>query len=234
LKNLLASKLKICLIVIPSYNINEKSLSWGLDKIINIIDLIYSLNENLFFFINSHLQNGFFNFTMPIITNLGSEFCGVAICLIIWVFAMIKKNEQLRKLAVIGIIALCLVSIIVSIIKFSVAEPRPFVTLKNVHLLETEIDPFSFPSGHTTNAFALTIVFGLNRKISIFKKPLKLIWFLIPLAAIVGFSRIYIGVHYPLDVLVGAIIGIILGLIAIKLGNTFLKIKKTKSGNDYH
>jgi len=159
---------------------------------------------------------------MPIITNLGSEYFGVAICLIIWVIAVISNNKPLRKLAVIGILALFFVTFVVSILKISVAEPRPYETLNNVHLLVNEIDPFSFPSGHTTNVFALATVFGLNWKISIFKKSLKLIWVLIPVAAIVGFSRIYIGVHYPLDVLFGALIGIILGLIATKIGKTYL------------
>jgi undecaprenyl-diphosphatase len=122
-----------------------------------------------------------------------------------------------------GIVTLFLVTIVVAILKFSIAEPRPVIALKNVHLLVSEIDPYSFPSGHTTNAFALATVFGLNWKIPIFKRTVKLIWILIPIAAIVGFSRIYIGVHYPLDVLCGAIIGIILGVIATKIGKNYLK-----------
>ena len=158
---------------------------------------------------------------MPIITDLGSQFFVVAFCLIVLAIAMVKNNEPLRKVAIVGLIALCLVSIIVLMLKFSIAEPRPFVALKNVNLLVIEIDPFSFPSGHTTNSFALATVFGLNWQIPFLKKKLKLIWLLIPLASIVGFSRIYVGVHYPIDVLVGAIIGIILGLIAIKIGKRF-------------
>lgn len=194
-----------------------------MNKINTITDLLYTLNVNLFYFINLQLQNSFFNFVMPIITNLGSEPFGIAICLILLTIGMATKNRSLQKLAILGIIALLITSIIVLIIKISVAEPRPFITLKNVHLLVVEKDPYSFPSGHTTNAFALATAFGLNWKIQFFKKNIKLIWFLIPLAAIIGFSRIYIGVHYPFDVLFGAIIGIIIGLIVTKIGNTYLK-----------
>lgn len=194
-----------------------------MDKINIIADLLYSLNVNIFYFINLQLQNSFFNFIMPIITNLGSEPFGIAICFILLSFGIISKNESLQKLAIIGMITLLLTSIIVLTLKISIAEPRPFVTLKNVHLLVTENDPYSFPSGHSTNAFALATAFGLNWKIHIFKKEVRLIWFLLPLAAIIGFSRIYIGVHYPFDVLIGAIIGITVGLIVIKIKNTYLK-----------
>jgi len=160
---------------------------------------------------------------MPLITNLGSGPFGIAICLFLLTLGITTKNKPLQKLVIIGIVAILITSIIVSLLKISVAEPRPFITLKNIHLLVIEKDPYSFPSGHTANAFALATAFGLNWKIHIFKKNVRLIWLLIPVAAIIGFSRIYIGVHYPVDVLVGGIIGITTGLIATKIGNIYLK-----------
>lgn len=53
-------------------------------------------------------------------------------------------------------------------------------------------------------------------------KYTKLVWILIPIATLIGFSRIYIGVHYPFDMVAGAIIGIICGLIATKIVNCYL------------
>jgi undecaprenyl-diphosphatase len=62
----------------------------------------------------------------------------------------------------------------------------------------------SFPSGHSTVAFACALVLSLS--VSRFR------WALFALAALIGFSRVYVGVHYPFDVLAGAVLGLAIGL----------------------
>jgi undecaprenyl-diphosphatase len=159
---------------------------------------------------------------MPNITNLGSFIVVVIICLIILIYGISTKNRKLRNLAIMGLIAIIITDIAISILKIVISEPRPFITLKSVHLLVSENDPFSFPSGHSGNIFALAVSLGLNWTFKIGKKSIKLIWVLIPIAFIIGFSRIYIGVHYPFDVLIGALIGITGGLIATNIGTKYL------------
>jgi undecaprenyl-diphosphatase len=89
--------------------------------------------------------------------------------------------------------------IIVSIVKIVVAFPRPFQTLKNLHVLISRPSSYSFPSGHAAVTMALaTSVY--------FYKP-RLGELLFAFAFIVGMARIYVGVHYPLDVGVGFLIG---------------------------
>ena len=87
-------------------------------------------------------------------------------------------------------------------------EPRPYMVLDNVRLLIFEDDVFAFPSGHATSTLAVISVFLLNIE-DLAKKHYKLLSVLLTLFAIVIlFSRIYCGVHYPFDVLSGALIGI--------------------------
>ncbi len=88
------------------------------------------------------------------------------------------------------------------VLKESVRRERPYETLTDVytnHLDST--DPYSFPSGHTTGAFALATLLTLR-----YPKPEVYIpafaW-----AGLVGYGRIYFGLHYPSDVLAGALIG---------------------------
>jgi len=180
------------------------------------------INTIIFYFINHNLQNNFFDFLMPIITNIGSDVFLISICIIILLYSIITKNIALRYLAIGGIIGIAFADILVGTLKILINEPRPFITLDNVHLLVNENDPYSFPSGHTGNIFAIATTLGLSWKFNIRTKSIKLAWLLIPLAFIIGFSRIYVGVHYPFDVVVGAIIGVIAGLIAIKIINNYL------------
>jgi len=70
-------------------------------------------------------------------------------------------------------------------------------------------DGASFPSGHSANAFAGAWV------LSRIAAPAALVWW--TLAAAIAYSRLYLGVHYPLDVIVGALVGIGCGILAMRL-----------------
>ena len=95
-----------------------------------------------------------------------------------------------------------------SIIKGVVARPRPFVSLTHITPLITETD-FSFPSGHALFFFALaTAIFCQD-------KAWGTLFFV--LAVLIGLGRIAAGIHYPSDILGGAIIGILFGWLLYKL-----------------
>ncbi|MDD5585164.1 MAG: phosphatase PAP2 family protein [Candidatus Omnitrophica bacterium] len=113
------------------------------------------------------------------------------------------RKKETRRLGILLIAGLAASLVVVNILKISVARPRPFLALAQVHILARE-GGFSFPSGHATNAFmAATLLSAYSKKYRYFYI----------LAFLVAFSRIYLGVHYPSDVIAGALLGAALGYI---------------------
>ena len=116
-----------------------------------------------------------------------------------------------RKAGALALCAMILGLLVTNItIKPLISRPRPWLDWPIVPLV-TEKDPNSFPSGHTCAAFAA----GLS-----WMRALPWKWGRIAapaLAVMMGLSRLYVGVHYPTDVLVGAVIGTLCALAAWKL-----------------
>jgi undecaprenyl-diphosphatase len=115
-------------------------------------------------------------------------------------------NSADRRIAVYTAIAAAAVGVLISqAIPHVYVHQRPFVLRHSdiVLLLDHSADP-SFPSEHSTAAFAMAAGIGVYRQ--------RLGVALLALAALVAFSRVYVGVHYPADVAAGAAIGIIIAL----------------------
>ncbi len=113
---------------------------------------------------------------------------------------LIKKDSFLKRKAIYTAVSLVTSSLITVALKYSVNRPRPFITYPYLQKEATGGSP-SFPSGHTSNAFALATSLSLS-----YPK-----WYVIvpsfAWAGLVGYSRMDLGVHYPSDVLAGAIVG---------------------------
>lgn len=106
---------------------------------------------------------------------------------------------------------------IVAVIKILVQYPRPFKTLSDLHVLIVLPTDYSFPSGHAAVTMALATAVYFFRK--------RLGTLLFAFAFIVGLARIYVGVHYPLDVGVGFLLGY--GIPKL-LGHYFVKKESLK------
>jgi len=156
------------------------------------------MDASLFLFINHGLQNTILDTSMLFITKRGYL---LFIAVIAPLFFKDWRNGFL-------VFALCAAGFIISdnsvdILKNLFARPRPCSELQNVRLLVPCLGSFSFPSGHASTSFAMASVIGyLFRRGAV---PAFLI------AVLVAFSRIYVGVHYPSDVLGGAFLGVVTG-----------------------
>ncbi|WP_458405324.1 phosphatase PAP2 family protein [Methanobrevibacter sp.] len=166
------------------------------------------INEILFIYINQFLQNPTLDIIMPAITHFGGFIWLILIVIALIIVASITKRQTLKKIAIIALIALIFSDLITVLIKNYVHNPRPFMALDNVRLLIAENDPNSFPSGHATSTLAVVSVFLLNMEDLVKKHHIIVDVVLAVFAVLIMFSRVYCGVHYPADVLVGALIGI--------------------------
>jgi 4-amino-4-deoxy-L-arabinose transferase-like glycosyltransferase/membrane-associated phospholipid phosphatase len=96
-------------------------------------------------------------------------------------------------------------------IKHALGRPRPFLVLPDVHCLIGKGGSGSMPSSHAANWFAATMVGWICYR--------RTAWFMVPAASVVSFSRIYNGVHYPSDVLAGALLGAGCGAATVLVAN---------------
>lgn len=183
-----------------------------------ILSGILSQNTVIFYMINHGMDNNTLDFLMPLITNFGSIIAWAVICGLLFIFG----GQKGRKVAVLGLAALFVSNVVVYLLKFMIAEPRPFLALPNVDLLVSENETYSFPSGHTASSFAAAMVIGLKYRLNFRGKSYRLIYPLLTFAGVIGFSRIYVGVHYPLDVVFGAIVGILSALLVLKTEDNYL------------
>lgn len=125
--------------------------------------------------------------------------------------------EKYRKCGIILLLSLLLSVLLGNVIlKHLVARERPCWIDGNVLLLIANPRDYSFPSGHTFSSFAAAAaIFFSHRDIG---------WIALVLAAMIAFSRLYLFVHYPTDVIGGVIFGIATAYIVTRICNCYLKI----------
>lgn len=182
----------------------------------------------LFYWINRNGQNALFDQVMPFISNERNFFIPIAIA---WLCLMIWKNTKARvvALAIIALLA-CTDQLCTLVLKPAFSRLRPYDAISNVRLYEGPGMPWqitslekkrmdgntkSMPSAHATNIFAAAVFLSYY-----FRRTWPLMFLI---AAVVGYSRVYLGVHFPLDVVVGAITGGLLAWGMIGITNPILR-----------
>ncbi|MFM6904617.1 MAG: phosphatase PAP2 family protein [Acinetobacter tjernbergiae] len=129
------------------------------------------------------------------ISRLGDGPFWYAMLLSVWIKQGLAYGLQILYLLVAGSVG----TVIYKILKHQTTRPRPYQVHQVIILGERPLDHFSFPSGHTLHAVMITITLG-------YIQPF-LLTFMLPFTILIGLSRMVLGLHYPSDVIVGAMIG---------------------------
>lgn len=142
-----------------------------------------------------------------------------------------------RRIALIGLGALALGFFASEIIKEITLRPRPFLSLDEVRLLVATPSSYAFPSGHTTSSFAVASGLFLGARRLVGRVPLWA-WGSLALAVAISYSRLYVGVHWPTDVLAGVALGVASGWVASRpsvgrfFGNLLAGLRGLVPGRD--
>jgi 4-amino-4-deoxy-L-arabinose transferase-like glycosyltransferase/membrane-associated phospholipid phosphatase len=131
--------------------------------------------------------------------------------LLLIALALLWRGGARGRLCVLLLAVACALANTVSseVLKSLFARPRPFLDLADARVLVGRTTSFSLPSSHAANWFAAIVVTA-----AFYRRSLRA---MLPIALCVGLSRVYVGVHYPTDVLLGACVGALVGLATLRL-----------------
>ena len=188
-----------------------------------MIDKIVEIDKQMMVFLNKTISNSIFDFIMPIITN--QNFLVISGLILIGYLAYYGGKRGRITLAVLLIAAGFSDAICFQIIKPWVGRIRPSHEFyEYINLLVSKGGKYSFPSNHAANSFVFATVLSYfydRKKISLYI-----------LASTIAFSRVYVGVHYPLDIIFGSIIGYIISWIILSLW-VIIKMRELKRGRKW-
>lgn len=167
------------------------------------MDFLYTLDKELFYFINHTLSNPLFDKIFPYLTDVKHWYL---VYIIFW-FILVFKGGRLGRITAVMSLLLITASDQISsfLLKDWIARIRPCNVLPDVNILVFCSGSYSMPSSHAVNNFAAAVFF--SRLFPKYKIPLYVI------AVLMAFSRPYVGVHYPADVIVGAVVGSVIGYV---------------------
>jgi membrane-associated phospholipid phosphatase len=167
------------------------------------LEWLIELDKILFILVNSELANPVTDFISPIITsdmNLRVSYAVIMI-LLLW-----KGSPRVRWMVLFSVLTMLVADQISSnFLKEIFQRPRPCQIMSDLRLLVDCGSGYAMPSSHAANSFAQAAFFGTLVP--------KSRWYLIVLAFLISVSRVFVGVHYPGDVLVGTILGVSIGLL---------------------
>ena len=171
------------------------------------VTLVWSVGQRfdtlVFVFLNLHgIRSDWLDQIVFQVTQLGSM---VAAFFVAWLFYLL----QLRRLAMEIILGTLTVWLVVEAVKLLTQRHRPFIAVEGARVVGWRERGGSFPSGHTTQTFFLVTLLAHR-----FQQDLAGYIALYAFAILIGFTRIYVGAHYPRDVIAGALLGTAWGVLA--------------------
>ena len=174
-----------------------------------LIDIVHTMDYSILAYISEKWRGGSLDTIWKLFSLLGNY---GAVWIVLAVLLLFFRKTRRAGLAM--LIALGVGYAVGNVwLKELVMRPRPFVTHTDLTPLLDPGDRWSFPSGHALSSFAAATA------LFFFHKKTGLLAYL--LAACIAFSRLYASVHYPTDVLAGAVLGILCGLAAAWFADRF-------------
>lgn len=180
-----------------------------------MLEVITSIDHAVLMFIQENLRAEWLTPVMRFFTSLGEV--GIFWIVLSLVFLCFKKT---RKAGFLGLLSLLVCFIITNLgLKNMVARMRPYHRFEDILPLAVHPGDFSFPSGHTASAFAAAGIYAhyLDKRAAIG---------LFIVAGLIAISRLYLGMHYPTDVLAGLCTGLISSLIVYIAAEKFMQRRK--------
>lgn len=163
----------------------------------SILKRINKFDNYILFNIEKYMQNEYLDRLMPIVTSMGNG--GLIWITIAGVLMLDKSYKAIGNVVILTLIISTIIG--EGIVKHLVRRVRPCNYQSTINLLIAKPMSYSFPSGHTVSSFAVAEI------LSIYFSQYKLIF--IGVALLIAFSRLYLYVHYPSDIISGIIIGIL-------------------------
>jgi membrane-associated phospholipid phosphatase len=184
----------------------------------SMFDQLIQFDQDLFLLINQGMSNPFFDWLLP---HLRNPWTWAPLYLFILVFTIRNYRKRGIVMMLFFVITFGISdSVSSSVIKPMAARIRPCNDVVFKEEISSRIrcgSGFSFPSSHATNHFALALFL-----IMVFRKRWKhIVWLCLLWAASISFSQIYVGVHYPLDILTGTLLGSLIGWLTGRTFNYF-------------
>jgi len=154
------------------------------------------MDASILLWIQDYIRNDFFTPVFRTLSALGDNgIIWIAIAVVLLLYKKYRKVGFLISLSLIG-------SLLINnmFLKNTIARPRPYNVVPGLTRLVPALTDYSFPSGHTGSSFAAAVIIALYM-------PKKYGVPALILAILIAFSRLYLGVHYPTDILGGMITG---------------------------
>lgn len=165
-------------------------------------DKLIETDGQILLWIQDNLRNSITDPIVSFITHLGDY--GAVMIAAVLILTAIPKTRRLGLLCLTSLVACLLINNV--IIKHAVARTRPYEVVDGLRTIVGKQHDTSFPSGHASGSFVMAAV--------IINETRKRIWIpVLIFAVLIALSRLYVGVHYPTDVLVGIISGTLTGII---------------------
>lgn len=179
-----------------------------------ILEWIQNMEGQILFFIQQYIRQDIYSWFWKAVTFLGD---GGWFWIVLGVALLFSKKT--RKSGYTALLALIIGALVTNLLlKNAVARVRPYDAVEGLVPLVKKLKDYSFPSGHTCASFACAFVYyklypDIKGKMAM------------ALAVLIALSRLYVGVHYPTDVLGGAVVGLLSAVLALKVA-AYMEKKK--------